>query len=204
MSATQVRGEVVAPPAEPHHDGSDLCVLERPDELGGDAVLRLRARRGAAERVLLRYERDGEPRTAEAKIDEESENETWWRADLPLWNPAVRYRWLLAGGELGYSWLNGIGLSPHEVAGSDDFVATLGPGGPDWHLGSVVYEIFLTASPARGGSRRTCRSGPSSATGTSLRRAAGRPPRTSSTAAICSASRSTSTTSSAWERTSST
>jgi alpha-glucosidase len=142
MSATHVRGEVVAPPAEPHHDGSDLCVLERPDELGGETVLRLRARRGAAEHVLLRYERDGEPRTAEAEIDEESETETWWRAELPLWNPTVRYRWLLAGGEVGYGWLNGLGLSAHEVPGSDDFVASLGPGGPAWHLGSVVYEIF--------------------------------------------------------------
>jgi alpha-glucosidase len=142
MSVTQVREEVGAPLAEPHHDGSDLCVLEQPDELGGLAVLRLRTRRGSAERVLLRYERDGEPRTTAARIDEESESETWWRAELPVWNPAVRYRWLLAGGAVGYGWLNGLGLSAHEVPGSDDFVATAGPGGPEWHLGSVVYEIF--------------------------------------------------------------
>jgi alpha-glucosidase len=142
MSVTQVRGGVGAPLAEPHHDGSDLCVLERPDELGGEAVLRVRTRRGTAERVLLRYERDGEPRTTEARVDEESDGETWWRASLPMWNPGVRYRWLLAGGEVGYGWLNGLGLSPHELPGSDDFVATLERRGPDWHLDSVVYEIF--------------------------------------------------------------
>jgi alpha-glucosidase len=142
MSITPVREEIGAPLAEPHHDGSDLCVLERPDELGGDAVLRLRSRRGTADRVLLRYERDGEPRTTAAVVDEETDTETWWRAELPMWNPTVRYRWLLAGGEVGYGWLNGLGLSPHEVPGSDDFVATLRTAGPEWHLRSVVYEIF--------------------------------------------------------------
>ena len=39
---------------EPHHDGSELYVLERPEELGGEATVRLRAPRGAADRVLLR------------------------------------------------------------------------------------------------------------------------------------------------------
>src|SRR5581483_9476087 len=58
--------------AEPHHDGSELYVLERPDELGGSAVVRLRAPRGAAGRVLLRCTVDGEPRTVEAVVDEES------------------------------------------------------------------------------------------------------------------------------------
>ena len=57
---------------EPHHDGSELHVLERPDELGGDATVRVRTPRGAADRVLLRYSRDGEPRTVEAMVDEET------------------------------------------------------------------------------------------------------------------------------------
>jgi alpha-glucosidase len=126
---------------EPHHDGSELYVLERPDELGGEATVRLRAPRAAADRVLLRYVRDGEPRTAEALVDEENDRETWWRATFPVANPATRYRWLLAGGEVGYGWLTGNGIVPHEVPSADDFVLSLGSG-PAWHLSSVVYQIF--------------------------------------------------------------
>jgi alpha-glucosidase len=127
----------------PHHDGSDLYVLGRPDELGGEASLRVRMPTGAADEVLLRYTRDGEPRTAVAVVDAETDGETWWRAQLPMWNPTVRYRWLLSGGEVGYGSLTGAGLAPHEVPSGDDFVLTIGDTGPDWHLSSVVYEIFL-------------------------------------------------------------
>ena len=54
----------------------------------------------------------------------------------------MRYRWLLAGGTTGYGWVNGRGVFPHEVPGSDDYVLTVAPGAPDWHTGSVVYEIY--------------------------------------------------------------
>ena len=124
---------------QPHHDGSELHVLEQPGSIGGDATVRLRTSRGAADRVLLRYTRDGEPRTVEAIVDEESEQETWWRATFPVANPATRYRWLLAGGDTGYGWLTGNGVASHEVPSSDDFVMSLGTG-PDWHLSAVVYE----------------------------------------------------------------
>ena len=128
---------------EPHHDGSDLCVLERPEKLGGTAVVRLRLpRASSAERVVLRYEADGEPRSVEAVVDEETGDEVWWRAAFPVWNPVARYRFLLVGGDYGYAWLNGLGLTRHEVADSDDFVIAVGSSGPDWHLSSVVYEIF--------------------------------------------------------------
>jgi alpha-glucosidase len=128
--------------AEPAHDGSELYTVELPDDLGGDATVRLRARTGAAERVMLRYTRDGEPRTALAHVDEERDGETWWRATFPVCNPGTRYRWLLAGGETGYAWVNGLGCFPHEVASADDFVLTPGSTGPAWHEESVVYEIF--------------------------------------------------------------
>ena len=128
---------------EPHHDGSDLHVLERPDELGRSAVVRLRVpRTQSADRVLLRYERDGEPRNVEAIVDEETETDVWWRAEFAVVNPVTRYRFLLDGGDVGYAWVNALGRTGHEVADADDFVITAGPSGPDWHPGSVAYQIF--------------------------------------------------------------
>ena len=141
MSVAPVRSAVSSMLGEPHHDGSELHVLERPESLGGDATVRLRTSRGAADRVLLRYSRDGEPRTVEAIVDEESDHETWWRATFPVANPATRYRWLIAGGDSGYGWLTGNGVASHEVPSSDDFIMSLG-NGPEWHLSAVVYEIF--------------------------------------------------------------
>jgi alpha-glucosidase len=137
---------------QPHHDGSELHVLEQPESLGGEATIRLRTARGAADRVLLRYARDGEPRTVEALVDEETADETWWRATFPVANPATRYRWLLAGGDTGYGWLTGNGISSHEVPSSDDYVMSLGSG-PDWHLSSVVYEIFPDRFASSGAER---------------------------------------------------
>lgn len=127
--------------AKPHHDGS--CVLQAPNELGDEAVVRLRAPRATPlESVLLRYVRDGEPRFAVAEVDEETETDVWWRASFPVDNPITRYRWLLAFGESRYTWVNGLGPVVHDVPDADDFVIGVDRGGPDWHLGSVVYEIF--------------------------------------------------------------
>jgi alpha-glucosidase len=151
MTTTQaMRGTALA---EPHHDGSELYVVERPDELGGKAVLRVRIPNGAADEVLLRFTYDGEPRTVAAVVDEQSGDETWWRADLPMENLSVSYRWLLAGGDAGYAWLNGRGLARTEVAGADDFRLALDPGAPAWHTSSVVYEIFPDRFASSGAER---------------------------------------------------
>ena len=97
--------------AAPHHDGSELYVVDRPTELGGEATVRLRVPRGTtADEVGLRYVRDGEPRAVRAEIDEETETETWWRATFP------------------------VGLVDHDIPDADDFVLSLAPEGPEWHL----------------------------------------------------------------------
>ena len=114
---------------EPHHDGSSLYVDDR--------LLRVQVPR-AVDKVVLRYVEDGEGRGLEAK----REGDGWWAARLPMTNPVMRYRWLLSGGDVGYAWLNGLGLVDHEVPDADDFVLTTDPPAPSWHLGSVVYEIF--------------------------------------------------------------
>ena len=128
---------------EPHHDGSELYIVRRAVELGDEAVVRLRVPRArSADRVLCRYERDGEPRGVEAEIDEETATDVWWRAAFPVWNPVTRYRFLLTGGDVGYAWVNALGLTPHEVTDADDFAITTGEQAPAWHVESVVYEIF--------------------------------------------------------------
>ena len=126
----------------PHHDGSDAYVLERPDELGGRATVRLRVPRGTqVDDVVLRSVVDGEPAHVKAVVDEETDTDVWYRASFTLGNPSTRYRWLLSGGTVGYAWVNGLDLHHHDVADADDFVLTTDPGGPAWHLGSVAYEI---------------------------------------------------------------
>jgi alpha-glucosidase len=115
---------------QPHHDGSDVYAA-------GDGRLRVHVP-PPVDLVALRYVEDGEARAVEA----EHEGDGWWAAQLPVTNPVMRYRWLLSGGDFGLSWLNGLGLVDHEVPDADDFVLTTDPPGPDWHLNSVVYEIF--------------------------------------------------------------
>jgi alpha-glucosidase len=127
----------------PHHDGSELYAPERPDDLGDEATVLLRVPRDTAvDGVAVRYVRDGEPQVAGAEIDRETEADVWWRSTFPVWNPRTPYRWLLSGGDFGYAWLNGVGVQPFDVPDADDFVASTDPGGPDWHLESVVYEVF--------------------------------------------------------------
>jgi alpha-glucosidase len=126
--------------SRPHHDGS--YVVETPDELGGEAVVRLRVPRDAEiDAAVVRYVCDGQPQGIDAEIDEETASETWWAARFPVGNPTTNYRWLLRDGDRR-RWLNGLGTFAHNVADADDFVITIGSGGPDWHLSSVVYEIF--------------------------------------------------------------
>jgi alpha-glucosidase len=127
----------------PHHDGSEVHVPEPASAPGDETTVLLRVPREAAvDAVVLRYLRDGEPRAVVARVDRVTAADTWWRARFPVWNPATPYRWLLSGGDFGYTWLNGVGLQAFDVPDADDFVATLDPGGPDWHLESVVYEVF--------------------------------------------------------------
>ena len=85
---------------------------------------------------------DGEPRVTTARIDEQTATDTWWRSEFSASNRSVNYRFLLEGGEPGYAWLTGAGLVHCDVPDADDFVVAAGAEGPDWHPGSVVYEIY--------------------------------------------------------------
>ena len=127
----------------PHHDGSEAYVPETPAELGDDVTVLLRVPKASkADAVAARYVRDGEPQVARADIDRETDADVWWRATFPVANVATPYRWLLAGGDFGYAWLNAMGVQQFDVPDADDFVVSLGAGGPEWHLESVVYQVF--------------------------------------------------------------
>jgi alpha-glucosidase len=133
----------VVPASLPHHDGSELYVPEPAAALGDEVTVLLRVPRATAvDAAAVRYVTDGEPNVARAEVDRETETDVWWRVSFPVWNPATPYRWLLAGGDVGYAWLNAAGLQRFDVPDADDFVAAPGPGGPAWHLESVVYEVF--------------------------------------------------------------
>ena len=121
---------------------------------------------------------------------------------FPVWNPATSYRWVLAGGELGYAWVNGLGpraarprrrrrLRAHARAARAGLAPRVG------RLRDLPRPVRT-----RAGSTSSGRSGRCRARGTSCRRAAGRRRRTSSSAATSAASSSASTTSSGSARTS--
>jgi alpha-glucosidase len=135
---------VASTPLElPHHDGSEVYVPQPAAELGDDVTVLLRVPKARhADAVAVRYVGDGEPLVAAASVDRETATDVWWRASFPLPNPATPYRWLLSGGDFGYGWVNALGLQPFDVPDADDFVAAPGPDGPDWHLESVVYQVF--------------------------------------------------------------
>ena len=104
--------------ADPHHDGSELYVPEPPTDLGDETTVLLRVPRGsAADRVVLRYIRDGEPKAVEATVDRTTDADVWWRASFPVWSTTTPYRWLLSGGDYGYTWVTGAGLQEHDAPG---------------------------------------------------------------------------------------
>jgi hypothetical protein len=118
-------------------------VLERPDELGGE---RDRAAAGPAWNAGRRRRLACRPRRRAARPSRRARRGDRDRhlvsRTFTVDNPSTRYRWLLAGGNVDHAWVNGLDLIPYDVADADDFVLTTDPGGPEWHLGSVVYEIF--------------------------------------------------------------
>jgi alpha-glucosidase len=128
---------------QPHHDGSEAYAPEMPAELGDDVTVLLRVPKvSSADAVAVRYVRDGEPQVARAEVDRETTDDVWWRATFPVWNRATPYRWLLSGADFEYAWVNAMGVQASDVPDADDFAVSPGDSGPDWHLESVVYQVF--------------------------------------------------------------
>ena len=128
--------------SQPHHDGSATYVPDPNPKLGGRVSVLLRVPRSSdVTSAWARVINDGEPELVRATIDRQDERDTWLRAELPVVNPIVSYRWLLDGGPYAYQWLNGAGLHSHDVADAGDFRLSTYDPPPQWATGTM-YQIF--------------------------------------------------------------
>ena len=128
--------------SHPHHDGSATYVPDPNPKLGGKVNVLLRVPRTSdVTSAWARVINDGEPELVRATIDRQDKRDTWLRAEVPVVNPVVSYRWLLDGGEHGYQWLNGAGMHSHDVADASDFRLSTYDPPPQWATGTM-YQIF--------------------------------------------------------------
>lgn len=126
-----------------HHDGSAQYVSTSSPNLGDTIEVRLRVPRSLSPaRVWLRSVVDGEPRQIEAVRDHRDDLDAWWRADLLVRNPLTHYRWLLTGGDCGYTWIHAAGHTAHDVTDATDFAIAAYPPTPSEARHSIVYQIF--------------------------------------------------------------
>jgi alpha-glucosidase len=124
--------------SQPHHDGSATYVPDPNPKLGGKVNVLLRVPRTSdVTSAWVRVINDGEPELVRATIDRQDKRDTWLRAEVPVVNPIVSYRWLLDGGQHGYQWLNGAGLHSHDVADASDFRLSTYDPPPQWATGTM-------------------------------------------------------------------
>ena len=100
------------------------------------------------------------------------------RASARVERPTTPYRWLLSGGDVGYTWLNGCrACSRFDLPDADDFVlAVARRAGPTGISSSVVYQVFPDRFATSGRAAETARLGGARATGTRSPSARGRTP----------------------------
>ena len=133
--------------ADPHHDGSPLYLEDAAPALGSKVAVRVRVPHHAdgtpaAEHVVLRSVRDGEPCVAPAEVESTDESGSWWRADLLVQNPLTSYRFLVSDRRAGYRWLNAAGMHDRDVTDLGDFKLSTEQQLPDWVLDQVGYQVF--------------------------------------------------------------
>ncbi len=144
MSATPAAARLYA---EPHHDGSPLYTQPGEHRLGDTIELRVRVPHHAdgspaAEHVVLRSVRDGEPATRRATCVEPDEHGAWWRVDLTLTNPLTSYRFMVSDVRGGYRWLNAAGVHHRDVTDAGDFKISTEHRLPDWVPDQIGYQVF--------------------------------------------------------------
>ncbi len=135
------------PYLEPHHDGSPLYTQEGSPSLGDTVWLRVRVPHHedgtpAAEHVVVRAVRDGEPSITAATCERSDEAAAWWRVDVRLVNPLTSYRFMLSDARSGYRWLNAAGVHSRDVTDAGDFKISTEHRLPDWVADQVGYQVF--------------------------------------------------------------
>lgn len=136
----------------PHHDGSATYVERLDWRIGGRARVRVQVPKASGfVHVAVRYTHDGEQgytvlareRGDSAPVRPSGDStSTWWAGEMPLVNPVVSYRFVLATASGSTQWLNATGLHKHDTPDADDFVARCDIEYPAWPTRSVVYQIF--------------------------------------------------------------
>ncbi|HEX7535579.1 MAG TPA: glycoside hydrolase family 13 protein [Dermatophilaceae bacterium] len=129
--------------SRPHHDGSALYVADLSPRPGDTVGVRVRVPHETdVSAVHVRLVLDGEPRLVDAVVDQVTETETWWRAEIVCDNPVTGYRFILEGGNPAYQWLNGTGLHLGDVPDAADFRLVTFEPPPAWAADAVVYQVF--------------------------------------------------------------
>lgn len=133
--------------AQPHHDGSPLYVDSHGAGLGDTVEVRVRVPHRsdgspAAEHVVLRWVRDGEPAVRPAVCVTTDAHGAWWSAELTLVNPLTSYRFMLSDPRSGYRWLNGSGVHHRDVSDAADFKISTEHHLPSWVPDQVGYQVF--------------------------------------------------------------
>jgi alpha-glucosidase len=125
-----------------HHDGSPRYVSSLYPRLGG--TVRVRIRVGATapvRRVFLRTSPDGEQAFTPAAPGPARPPARWWKADLPVREPAVHYRFVLEADD-GVWFYSAAGPAAHDPLDATDFRLLADAAPPAWLRSTVFYQIF--------------------------------------------------------------
>ncbi len=125
-----------------HHDGSLLFLSNLYPRLGATVRLRLRTTANAPIReIYLRTFPDGEQFLAPLTLTETTAVNQWWEIDLPINQPTVHYRFLIAA-EDGFWAYSAAGCSAAIPTDHTDFQILANYDPPRWLETAVFYQIF--------------------------------------------------------------
>ena len=125
-----------------HHDGSPRYVSNLYPRLGETVRVRLRVGGGApVRRVFLRTCPDGEQAFTPAMPGPAEPPSRWWKAELPVAEPGVHYRFVLEADD-GVWFYSAAGPSAHDPLDASDFRLLADAAPPAWLRSAVFYQIF--------------------------------------------------------------
>jgi len=125
-----------------HHDGSPRYLSNLYPRLGETVRVRLRVGVAApVRRVFVRTSPDGEQAFTPAVSGPAQPPAKWWKAELPVREPAVHYRFVLEADD-GVWFYSAAGPSAHDPLDASDFRLLADAAPPAWLRSAVFYQIF--------------------------------------------------------------